>query len=49
MPTANANATLPSDESRLRHFPIAFFEIVMGLAGLARTAPAISRREICVE
>ena len=49
MPATNANPTVPSEASRLRHFPIAFFEIVMGLAGLARTAPAISRREICVE
>lgn len=35
MAAANANSTLPSEESRLRHFPIAFFAIVMGLAGLA--------------
>ena len=35
MPPANANPTLLSEESRLRHFPIALFAIVMGLAGLA--------------
>jgi len=35
MPAANVNPTLPREESRLRHFPIAFFSIVMGLAGLA--------------
>jgi tellurite resistance protein len=35
MPATNANPTLPSEASRLRHFPIASFAIVMGLAGLA--------------
>jgi tellurite resistance protein len=34
MALANANPTLPRAESRLRHFPIAFFAVVMGLAGL---------------
>jgi tellurite resistance protein len=34
MQSADANATLPREESRLRHFPISFFAVVMGLAGL---------------
>ncbi|MGA8056376.1 MAG: SLAC1 anion channel family protein [Burkholderiales bacterium] len=34
MELAKANPILPREESRLRHFPVAFFAIVMGLAGL---------------
>lgn len=34
MATANANPTVPGEASRLRHFPVAFFAVVMGLAGL---------------
>jgi len=34
MQSADANPTLPREESRLRHFPISFFAVVMGLAGL---------------
>lgn len=34
MASANVDLTLPREESRLRHFPVAFFTVVMGLAGL---------------
>lgn len=34
MTAANAQPAAPQAESRLRHFPIAFFAMVMGLAGL---------------
>jgi tellurite resistance protein len=34
MTPANAQPAVPQLESRLRHFPVAFFAMVMGLAGL---------------
>jgi tellurite resistance protein len=51
MTSLDANRTQPREESRLRHFPISFFAVVMGLAGLAiawQRAAALLRAPVAI-